>query len=609
MDFTEKFGRLAAFMALNFCLSVLIGTSYIFFAAHSPFELVFIVTALISNSVMIYAALFVPAFLLFLLPGGRWPAGALMGFFQLALITDAGVYKIWHFHLNSMVFNLLTTSGGIDSLEQGWGMKSFYLLLAAALLAAQWLFWRLAATLTVKAKGRGRLVKTVVAVLLLFVVADKGMLAWGMLYDSVPIMRNDKLFPLYQPLKLRSFANKYFGFKLDKPVNVKLDSRYTGLDYPKAPLVIDPPKKPLNIVIIVTDSMRYDMFSKDIIPNTWELGQKATVFSNHYSGGNCTRFGIFSIIYGIYGKYWFPMVGERRGPVLIDVLKKEGYDLRLFAGTTLSFPEFNKTCFVDVPRAGIYDEPHPGDGSVRDSDITDKAVQYIKNRPAGKPYFAFVFYDASHGSYDYTPEFEKFKPSHAMNPLLVNKDNILPLFNKYKNSLGFDDHEAGRILDAIRATGGMKDTVIVITGDHGEPFFEKGYYGHNHSYSAEEVKVPFVYYQPGLKHSVVTTRTSHFDLAPALLPLLGVKNPPSDYSSARGLFAKNEWNYIPVFSWDTAAIVRDTETMVIPMEAYKGGVKVYNNADWQEEGKSADASFIPLLPGFQKEVARFLKTL
>ena len=607
MIYKNKYKFLAAFMGFNFCLSLAIGVSYVFFTGHSPFEMLFVCTALISNMFMIYVALFVPGSLFFLIPGGRWLLGAMMGFFQLALTTDVGVYKIFKFHLNSMVLNLLTTPGGIDSLEQGWGMKAFFCALAVALFVVQWFFWRMSPLAASRAEGRERLVKITIAALFLFVLADKGMFAWGTLYDSVYITRNEHLFPLYQPLKIRSFANKYLGVKLDNVVQVNLESRYSGLDYPKAPLIVVPPEKPLNILILVVDSMRYDMFTQDIMPESWDLGKKALVFRNHYSGGNCTRFGIFSLIYGIYGNYWFPMLGERRGPVLIDVLKKEGYDIHLFAASKLSFPEFNKTCFVNVPREGIYDEPKPGDGAMRDNDITDKTVQYIKGRTNRKPYFAFVFFDASHGSYDYTPELEKFKPSHAVNLLLLKKDNVLPLFNKYKNSVHYDDHEIGRILAAVRSTGGLKSTLIVVTGDHGEPFFEKGYYGHNQSYSAEEVRVPFVFYQPGLTPGVVTFRSSHFDLTPALLRLAGVKNPTSDYSSGRDLFAKDDRDFMAVFSWDTTAIVRDSETLVIPLETYRGGVRVHDNVDWKEKGKEAANDFRVFLPIFQKETVRFRK--
>ena len=64
------------------------------------------------------------------------------------------------------------------------------------------------------------------------------------------------------------------------------------------------------------------------MPETYALGRTGTVFNRHFSGGNCTRFGIFSIIYGIYGNYWFPMLGELKGPALIDAMEAQDYDMR-----------------------------------------------------------------------------------------------------------------------------------------------------------------------------------------------------------------------------------------------------------------------------------------
>lgn len=602
----NDFKRFAYFLGLNFCLSLLIGTAYLFFTGSHPLELTFVSIALVSNTVMLYAALALPAALLFLFAPGRWLLGAALGFFQLALATDAGVYKIFKFHLNSMVLNLLTTPGGLDSLDQGWGIKAFFLLVAASLFALQFLFWRLSGKFSLKySPGRGR-VKALAALLLLFVVADKGLFAWGTLYDSVYITRNLQLFPLYQPLRIRTFAATYLGVKLDNEVKAGIDRKYSGLAYPLAPLKVEPPAKPLNVVIIVVDSMRADMFDPEIMPETWALSGKASVFSNHYSGGNCTRFGIFSIFYGIYGNYWFDMLGERRGPVYLDVLKKQGYDLRLFAASKLSFPEFNKTCFLNVPREGIYDEPAGANGAARDADISDKFISYLKGRDAKKPYFSFVFYDASHGSYDYPAGFDKFKPSVGMNPLTLNKDNFRPLFNKYKNSVRYDDYLIGRILKAVRETGGMKDTVIAVAGDHGEPFFESGYYGHNQGYCPSEVRVPLVLYVPGRGHKVFSNITSHMDIPPTLLRLAGVKNPAADYSSGTDLFDAVTKKFVAVFSWDTAAIVENGETLKMPLEAYKGGVKAYDR-DYREEDKKKTAALCTLIPAFQKEARRFSK--
>ena len=599
------FKRLAAFLALNFCLSLVVCTAYVFFAGTYPLELAFVCAALVSNTVMLYLALLLPAGLVYMIPGGRWLLGAVMGFFQLALVTDAAVYKIFKFHLNSMVLNLLTTPGGLDSLEQGWGMKAFFCAIAAAMFGAQWFFWRWSEPVAARASGRKGLLKALAALLLFCVVADKGMFAWGTLYDSVYITRNAQLFPLYQPLKIRTFAGKYLGVKLDKEVS-GIDLKYSALLYPRAPLKVEPPAKKLNFVVIVIDSLRRDMFSPDIMPETWAFSKKASVFRNHYSGGNCTRFGIFSVFYGIYGNYWFNMLGERRGPVFLDALAAQGYEMRLFASSKLSFPEFNKTCFVNVPRAGIYDEPRAENVSGRDAEIAVKLAEYIRGRKGGKPYLAFLFYDASHGAYEYPAGFDKFKPAVDTNRLALNKDNIGPLFNKYKNSVYYDDHLTGGIFKAIKETGGLKDTVVLLMGDHGEAFLERGRYGHNQAYTPEEVRVPLVLYLPGRAPYSTDEVTSHMDIVPTLMQLIGVKNPVPDYSSGRSLYDKGPRPFIASFSWDTAAIIRNGETLVMPMQAYKGGVKAYDS-EYREEDRKAAASFTPLITSFQKEAGKFSK--
>ena len=602
-----NFKQLAVFLGLNFCLSLAICAFFLFFTGGHPLELAYAAAALVSNTVMLYAALALLAAPLFLFAPGRAVLAALTACFQLALVTDAAVYKIFKFHLNSMVLNLVLTPGGLESLDQGWGTKALFVLIAAALGAAQWYFWRLSERLARRPLLRGRRALALACGLMLFVLADKGLFAWGTLYDSVYITRNAQLFPLYQPLRIRSFAVKYLGVKLDSEVKGGIELRYSGLDYPKRPLEIKPPARPLNFLIIVVDSLRSDMLTPEIMPETWALGERAAVFENHYSGGNCTRFGIFSILYGLYGNYWFPMLGERRGPVLIDVLKRQGYDLRLFASAKLSFPEFNKTCFVDVPRENIYDEPQGADGAEKDRDISGRFTDYLKKRDAKKPYFAFLFYDASHGNYDSLPGFEKFRPAAGVSQLALNRGNVGGLFNKYKNSIYSDDHLVGGILKALRETGGLKDTAVLVLGDHGEAFLERGRYGHNQGYSPEEVRVPLVFYAPGRRPERIKTVTSHLDIVPTLLALAGVKNPAGDYSGGRSLFDAAPRPFVVSASWDSAGLIKEGRILEMPLEAYKGGLKVYDGEYRPVPGKQAAAEFSPLILQFQKEARRFSK--
>lgn len=602
------FQSFKVFLACNFLLSLAIGLGYFLFVGRHPAEIAFSVIAHISNTAMIYAVLSAAALALYFAGAGRAVFAPLFALLQLALVVDVAVYKIFRFHINSMVVNLITTPGGLQSLDQGTGMKIFFFAIAAALFALEIRFYSLSAG----AGGRfASLIKRrtalLAAVLACFIAADKALFAWGTLYDAVHITGNSKLFPLYQPLKIRTFASKYLGVKLDNEVSVRISKEYSKLDYPRTEPDIDPPAKPLNVLLIVVDSFRYDMLDGEITPKLWAFSKKASVFRDHYSGGNCTRFGIFSLLYGIYGNYWFSMVGERREPVLLDAFASLGYDLRILASAKLSFPEFNKTCFAKVPREDIYDEPKAASKDGKDREITDEFLAFLKARSGKKPYFGFIFYDASHGSYDYPPAFEKFKPAGGVNYLALNKDNAYLLFNKYKNSIRYEDSLIGDILGALEKSGALKDTAVIVTGDHGEPFFEKGYFGHNQHYSAEEVRVPLVFYLPGRAPAAVGDLTSHMDLVPTLLRLLGARNPAADYSSGTDLFARHPRPFVPVFSWDTSAIIKDGSALVMPLESYGGGLKIYDKDYKPVPVKQAFAAFSPYIMDFQREAKRFYK--
>ncbi|OGR60216.1 MAG: hypothetical protein A2X34_07900, partial [Elusimicrobia bacterium GWC2_51_8] len=438
---TLVYTRLWAYLALNFLLSLLIGSVYLFFAG-SPLELLFAVAALISNTFMLYAVLSLAGLAVFWLKAARPVFAGLMTAFQLGLVLDAAIYKIFKQHINSMVVNILITPGGFESLDQSFWMKVLFCAIAAGLAGLEVWFYMFAGNMArTNFAGPGIFKKRlapVLGILFFFTLLDKLLFAWGAAYDMVYITRNAKLFPLYQPFTARTFMQKHLGTRLDKPVSFKLDLKYSRLDYPKKPLEFAPGERP-NIVYIVIDSFRYDMLTPEVTPELWAFSKKARVFKNHYIGGNCTRFGIFSLIYGIYGNYWFPVLGERRPPVLTQALAGLGYDFSIYAGTKLSFPEFDRTCFVDIPRSKVYDEPAAEGKAAKDAEIFEKFIEFVKKRDRKKPYFAFIFSDASHGSYEYPPEYGRFKPAaYSFNYLTLNNKKALPVLNKYKNSIYYD---------------------------------------------------------------------------------------------------------------------------------------------------------------------------
>ena len=101
----------------------------------------------------------------------------------------------------------------------------------------------------------------------------------------------------------------------------------------------------------------------------------------------------------------------------------------------------------------------------------------------------------------------------------------------------------------------MDRTMIVITGDHGQEFNEnkKNYWGHSSNYSRAQVGTPLVVYYPGIQPAERHYRTTHYDIVPTVLKtVLGVKNPPEDYSMGHYLDddTPRKWQYVgKVLDW------------------------------------------------------------
>ena len=91
------------------------------------------------------------------------------------------------------------------------------------------------------------------------------------------------------------------------------------------------------------------------------------------------------------------------------------------------------------------------------------------------------------------------------------------------------------------------------------------------------------------------------------MKLAGVKNAPDDYSNGKDLFDRSDRSFVASFSWDTSALIKDDYALVMPLEVYKGGLKLHG-PDYKEiPGNKALAPYMPYLLDFQKEAKRFYK--
>lgn len=492
------------------------------------------------------------------------------------LVTDDIVFHLYHYHLAGVVWKILLSGAGDDVLELSWIEYSIAAGLFVGFLLIETLLFVLVDKFIIqqeRVKKLGRwillilgaclfLSYTLVLETLVLVHANRAH-DMTLLANVHNIVLEERAIPYYNQLLGALVPKKHFAIALETRdsgffvQNKQMDKR---LNYPLHPLESKKPEKPYNIVFILLDAWRFDRLNAVDSPHLYEFSQNAWVFKQHYSGGNSTRTGIFSLFYSIPSSYWTAVINQQRGPVFIHTLLQDRYQMGIFRSASLHFPALDQSVFVEMKSLRI---KTPGKESFnRDRRITQDAIAFLKNRDKNKPFFSFIFYDESHNYCDPSIDYPKpFQPAvKVCNRILLNKhSDPIPYLNRYRNAIHFDDDLAGQILAELKNQGLLKNTIVVITADHGEEFNEshRNYWGHTSNYTPWQTHVPMVVYWPEKTHREFRYLTTHYDIIPLLMQqALNVKNSFMDYSVGESLLTQRGRPFFLVNSYIDYAIMQ-----------------------------------------------------
>ena len=552
---------------------------------------VFVPAALIANTAMLAAVPGIPLLLAALLVRSPRALGiaqaAAWTVFLLLVYADTRIWRLFRYHFNGMVWNVITTPGSDDAVDLGSKTWTFawlgVLVLFAGFLAAwRWFLPRDEAA----AARRRRLARRAALGVLAALLLDKGIYAWADIDRDRSVTAVARSFPMYQRFTVKRTAARVFGMELEAREKVELGGESLLLRYPIERPEIDPAGARPNVLLVVIDSLRADMLDERTMPRTSAFAARARRFENHLSGGNATRFGIFSLLYGIHGTYWMPVLQEHAPPVLVTSLQDLGYDLRVLSTASMSFPEFRSTAWVTMEDR--VEDQFPFASKVdRDAHIPVRFAAWLDEREAAgarAPFFCFALVDAPHGTYDWPREETVFRPFVERVDFLAmagdpTPEAIAAVKNSYRNAVRFADGVAGRMLDELDRRGLADETLVVVTGDHGEEFFEHGYFGHTSNYAAEQTHVAFVMGGPGVPPGVETRTTCHVDVAPTVLRMLGAD------PARRGQWSQGEDLLDPpaerdvIFGgWQEVALRVPGGTLLVPLEGHKGFAEAFDDS-------------------------------
>ncbi|MEN6383887.1 MAG: sulfatase-like hydrolase/transferase [Phycisphaerales bacterium] len=494
---------------------------------------------------------------------------------QILIYADSFIFKMFGFHFNGFVWNLIFTKGGIESMGSSQStMNSFILTVIFFFFIQTAVFILLIKIEKIKnlsaavfTRPRVKIALTCIIMFIIFQAIAYGISSFNFYR---PVISATKAFPFYMPVTFTRLA-KSMGLDAPKRAAFDMKFREISLQYPLKPIEQKADAKKYNIVFLMAESLRADMLNPTVMPQSWAFAQKAIRFNQHYSGGNGTRMGMFAAFYGLYGNYWFNFLEEHKSPVLMNLLIKNKYQLSMYSSAKFSYPEFDKTIFSHLSRSQLHDSSELDNGLEGwryDRFNVDKMLKFISSSDKVNPFMTFMFFESPHSLYYFPPENEICKPYlEEFNYAEVDlKKDIHLIKNRYINSCNHLDSQFGKILKYLEDNSLLDSTIVILTGDHGEEFMEKGRWGHNSTYSEEQTLVPFVIWVPGQSPRQVDSITSHLDIPATLMTLLGVTNLADDYSEGIDLLGNEQRKYTVISGWDDIAYVDNEDKAVFPMD-------------------------------------------
>jgi len=293
--------------------------------------------------------------------------------------------------------------------------------------------------------------------------------------------------------------------------------------YPTTTAPIHLARRP-NILLVAVESWRADTFGAGSMPelDRWARERGCLRSTRNYAGSHRTEFSIFSLLYGLDAYHYLPFSASNTPSLPLRILADNGY--RLGGASASALAGWIGARFI-VDQLPGYREFNDGEAWQDDANMLAWARRFTA--AGSEPWFLFLFLNSTHFSYSYPPAYERALPVVARMERFVDQSDS-PAFreglhNRYRNSISYLDRTLTSALEALAKAG----TIVVLTGDHGEEFWEAGQWGHfAPNFNEYRTRTPLLLCLPDGAQGEVRL-SSHADVMPTLFDLL-LEEPTTD---------------------------------------------------------------------------------
>jgi len=313
-----------------------------------------------------------------------------------------------------------------------------------------------------------------------------------------------------------------------------------------------------NIILITISSLRADHFGcmgyqRKTTPQMDAFAGKGVLFTNAFGTSGWTMPNHASIFTSLFPKTHqvkhIKHSLSQKYQTLAEILRENGYFCAGFTcnprlGTEYGFGQgFDLYDDYTVPvllKSVALESTEVDVNKTRTNHyINDLVIRWLQ-RVKQQPFFLFVHYYDPHWDFLPPAPYDTMFDQHykgtvdgrnvAKEPLFSNppsEEDIRHIIALYDGEIRQTDSDVGEVLDILEKTNLMKNTIVIIVGDHGESFYEHGHTSHHGLYE-ELIHVPMMMRIPQkIVKKKIPALVSQVDIMPTILDYAGI-SPSAD---------------------------------------------------------------------------------
>ena len=295
-----------------------------------------------------------------------------------------------------------------------------------------------------------------------------------------------------------------------------------------------------NVILIVPDALRADHlgcygYSRPTSPQIDKFAADALIFEKAISNAPWTKPSMGSVFTSIYPHEhqafsWMDNLPDEC-LTIAEVFRNRNYDTFAIQTNPAITEKHNFRQGFQYYREMVLEK-----GEV----VTSSFNSWVKKHKK-KPFFAYLHYMDTHVPYNAPKEFSQifkikddalFIPGEfqtidvrLLGEMGLSIRDKQSLVNLYDAAIKYFDSNFEKIVDNLKKLGILNNTIIILTSDHGEEFWEHDGFAHGHTVYNELLHVPLIIgYIPHLPKKRIKSYVQLLDLFPTILSLVGIKS-------------------------------------------------------------------------------------